>query len=231
MNDALMSPMRLLRAPHPFDHPDYIFEPKIDGFRALAFVEGHRCELMSRNAHRFKSWPHLAKDIAQAVRASAVVLDGEICCIEPDGRSNFRKLMLGQDRPYFYAFDLLALDGLDVRSLSLIARKRLLRSVMPKMEGRLRYLDGVQECGTDLFRLICKRDLEGIVAKWERGTYQTDMSRTSWLKIKNPEYSQIIGRRELFEQRRHGPFVKHRTLTAELRFGQKPNHLSFIRSA
>ena len=58
------------------------------------------------------------------------------------------------------------------------------------------------DSGCDLFRVACKRDLEGIVAKWTHGTYPTDTSRTSWLKIKNPEYSQIDGRAELFEASR-----------------------------
>jgi bifunctional non-homologous end joining protein LigD len=56
------SPMRLLRIPEPFDDPEFIFEPKLDGFRALAHVRGHRCELVSRNGHRFKSWPQLAEE-------------------------------------------------------------------------------------------------------------------------------------------------------------------------
>jgi bifunctional non-homologous end joining protein LigD len=87
-----LTPMRLLRIPEPFDHPEFIFEPKIDGFRALAHVRGHRCELISRNGHTFKSWPHLAEEIAHTVRSRSAVLDGEICCLEPDGRSHFYKL-------------------------------------------------------------------------------------------------------------------------------------------
>ena len=55
-------------APEPFEHPAFIFEPKLDGFRALAHVRGHRCELVSRNGHVFKSWPQLAEEIAHAVR-------------------------------------------------------------------------------------------------------------------------------------------------------------------
>jgi ATP-dependent DNA ligase len=51
-----VTPMRLLRIPEPFDHPDFIFEPKLDGLRALAHARGHRCELVSRNGHTFKSW-------------------------------------------------------------------------------------------------------------------------------------------------------------------------------
>ena len=52
--------MRLLRIPEPFDHSAFIFEPKVDGFRALAHIHGHRCEMISRNGHTFESWPYLA---------------------------------------------------------------------------------------------------------------------------------------------------------------------------
>jgi ATP-dependent DNA ligase len=64
------------------------------------------------------------------------------------------------------------------------------------------YLDSIAERGTDLYRVACERDLEGIVAKWAQGTYQSNGRETSWLKIKNPTYSQMAGRRELFEARR-----------------------------
>ena len=192
--------MRLLRIPEPFDHPDFVFEPKIDGFRCLAYVEGHRCQLVSRNGHVFKSWPQLAEEIAHAVRAHDAVLDGEICCLDPDGRSNFNRLLFRRDWPHFYAFDLLAVNGTDLRALPLIERKRRLLSILPAVESRLLYLDHLAARGRDLFRVACERDLEGIVAKWGRGTYQAG-GGTSWLKIKNTEYSQIVDRHELFEGR------------------------------
>lgn len=192
--------MRLFRAPEPFDHPGFIFEPKIDGFRALAFVRRHQCELVSRNGHVFKSWPQLAEEIAHSVRAREVVLDGEICCLDPDGHSNFNRLLFRRDWPHFYAFDVLAVDGRDVRGWPLLERKRLLVSILPAVESRLLYLDHLAERGRDLFRAACERDLEGVVGKWANGTYQAGRG-TSWIKIKNPEYSQMPGRRELFEAR------------------------------
>lgn len=64
-------PMRLLRIPEALDHPDFIYEPKIDGFRALAHVRGHCCELISRKGHCFKFWPQLSAEIAHAVRRRA----------------------------------------------------------------------------------------------------------------------------------------------------------------
>jgi bifunctional non-homologous end joining protein LigD len=84
----LVTPMRLLRIPQAFDNPEWIFEPKMDGFRALAHVEGHRCTLVSRNGHIFKSWPQLAEEVADSVRAHSAVLDGEICCLDPTGSMN-----------------------------------------------------------------------------------------------------------------------------------------------
>ena len=92
-----VTPMRLLRIPEPFDHPEFIFEPKLDGYRALAHVRGHRCELVSRNGHTFKGWPQLAEEIAHAVRAFSCVLDGEICCLDADGRTNFKKLLFRRE--------------------------------------------------------------------------------------------------------------------------------------
>ncbi len=205
-----ITPMRLLRIPEPFDDSAFIFEPKIDGFRALAYVEGHRCRLVSRNAHEFESWPQLAEEIAHAVRARRAILDGELCCLNPDGRSNFNALLFRREWPYFYAFDIVSLEGEDLTALPLLERKRLLRSVMPRIDTRLLYLDHVEIRGCDLFLAACNRDLEGVVGKWTAGTYQTDGRRTSWLKIKNPMYTQIRDRHELFKHRNASGRSPHR---------------------
>jgi hypothetical protein len=115
-------PMRLLRIPEPFDHPDWLYEVKFDGFRALAHVTGHQCQLVSRNGHRFKSWPYLAEEIAHAVRAHSAVLDGEICCFEPDGTrrplqpatSSWKHLSC---RCPAWLYPTLTVDSGDIRSL------------------------------------------------------------------------------------------------------------------
>ena len=103
----------------------------MDGFRALAHVIGHRCTLVSRNGNIFKSWPQLAEEIAHSVRAHTATLDGEICCLNPDGSSNFKDLLFRREWPFFVAFDLLAVDGEDLRGLPLLSRKRRLRQIMP----------------------------------------------------------------------------------------------------
>jgi ATP-dependent DNA ligase len=72
---------------------------------------------------------------------------------------------------------------------------------MPTIECRLRALDHLEQRQCDLFGVACERDLEGIVAKWARGTYRTDGRTTSWLKIKNRDYTQMRDRHELFASR------------------------------
>ena len=78
-------------------------------------------------------------------------------------------------------------------------RKRRLRSVIPSSCDRLFYCDHIEQLGELLFQIACERDLEGIVAKKKDDPY---VERTRWLKIRNPNYSQWIGRHELFERER-----------------------------
>lgn len=194
--------MPLVRIPEPFDHPDWLYEIKHDGFRALAHVERYECRLVSRRGHVFPKWDVLCSEIAHSVRCRDAILDGELVCLDPDGRSNFHKLLFRREWPYFYAFDVLSVDGEDLRERPLVERKRILRRIMPRIESRLLYVDDLKARGCDLFRAACAFDLEGIVAKWARGPYRCDGVSTSWLKIKNAAYSQAEGRHELFERHR-----------------------------
>lgn len=107
--------------------------------------------------------------------------------------------MFRRGRPHFYAFDALRLNGRDLRGLPLLERKRRLVENLPALEARVLYLDHIRERGEDFFKVACERDLEGIVGKYARGTYQSDGRTTSWLKVKNVEYSQMERRHELFE--------------------------------
>ena len=194
--------MPLLRLAEAFDHPDWLFELKHDGFRAFAVIERSRARLISRQGNEFRHWPQLSEEVADAIRARHAVLDGEVVCLRPDGLSDFYSLMFRRELPYFYAFDLLELNGEDLRARPLLERKRRLAKIIPfDVETRLRLLGHVPARGRDLFRLVCDHDAEGVVAKWSRGTYHVDARTTSWLKIKNPGYSQAVGRHEAFEGR------------------------------
>jgi bifunctional non-homologous end joining protein LigD len=117
---------------------------------------------VSRNGHTFKQWPQLAEEIAHAVRAHDAVLDGEICCLEPDGRTDFKNLLFRREWPHSYAFDVLSIEGEDLTGLPLLERKRRLLAIMPAVECRLLYLDHLEARGCDLFRVACERDLRGL---------------------------------------------------------------------
>lgn len=142
--------------------------------------------------------------------ACEAILDGEIVHLDAAGRPQFYHLLRRRSPQYFVAFDLLWLRGRDLRMLPLIERKRglarLLRGASPAWRDThvnaprpLIYADHVEGNGTRLFQLAGEEDLEGIVAKRKDGLYTPE--ETSWVKIKNPNYSQAEGRSELFERR------------------------------
>jgi ATP-dependent DNA ligase len=141
--------MRLVRRPRPFDHPDWIFELKLDGFRALAHFENGRCELVSRKKNTFASFRKLAADIAGHFKGKNGILDGEIVSMDANGYPQFEDLMFRRGELFFVAFDALYLDGEDLRGLPLIERKTHLQAVVPsrRAKSRLRYHSHVRKRG------------------------------------------------------------------------------------
>jgi bifunctional non-homologous end joining protein LigD len=195
-------PMPLSRRAVPFDHPDWIFELKYDGFRSLAVIQNGRTQLVSRNCHPFNSFAQLKNLPLNS--AGKTVLDGEIVCLDKRGRPQFRDLLFHRREPFFFAFDILISDGKDLRLEKLTDRKHELRRILTGIPAsRLRYADHVEHHGTGLFQRVCKMDLEGIVAKHAFGPYVTERERTTWFKIRNRNYSQMQGREDLFERERH----------------------------
>jgi bifunctional non-homologous end joining protein LigD len=157
---------------------------------------------LSCSGHTFKHWPQLWEELAHAAKAHDAVIDGEIVCLDAGGRSNFKSLLFRREWPYFYAFDLLAVDGEDLREWPLAERKRRLRKLIPSVPTRLLYVDHIEARGRDFFEVACAHDLEGIVGKLASGRYHADGTSTNWIKIKNPGYTQMTARHELFASRR-----------------------------
>lgn len=198
----LLQPLPLTRRPEPFSHPDWLFEIKYDGFRALAYCDPSGVRLISRNSNRFASFSNLCAQIELFLKARHAVLDGEIVCLDENGYSQFNELLFRRGTPWFCAFDLLWLNGRDLRELPLIERKRSLRKLIPPDCDGVLYLDHIEGEGERLFELVCEHDLEGIVAKHRQSRYAAETnSNPAWVKIKNRRYSQIVGRNELFEKR------------------------------
>jgi bifunctional non-homologous end joining protein LigD len=189
------------RRPQPFDSDQFIFELKIDGFRALAHVENGRGELVSRKGNTFRGFAELADWIAKHLRVQSAVLDGEIACVDEGGRPVFRDLLFRRRQCVFIAFDLLFLNGKDLRALPLIERKAALRKLLRRKRSRILYLDHIEHDGRLLFDQIVKMDLEGIVCKQRNSPYKvTEKPSRYWIKVKNSRYSQLEGRQELFER-------------------------------
>lgn len=121
--------------------------------------------------------------------------------MDDHGVSRFNWLLNRKHEPVFYAFDLLWLNREDIRELPLIERKTRLAELVRKSEcPRLLYAQHFEKCGKKFFAEICRRDLEGIVAKRKLGVYKDDGN--TWLKVKNRTYSQSEGRHELLTQHR-----------------------------
>jgi bifunctional non-homologous end joining protein LigD len=180
----------------PFSDPEFLFELKYDGYRVLAARrQGEGLLLFRRGAEATAVFPELARAMT-ALPFDDVVLDGEVVVLEEDGRPSFQRLQQRGllRRPLdiaqasaslpvsYYAFDLLGVEGHDLRPLPLLERKGLLRKVVPA-EGRIRFSDHVPERGLDLFEHVRRLGLEGIVAKRAASPYQAGRSR-EWQKIR-----------------------------------------------
>jgi bifunctional non-homologous end joining protein LigD len=198
-------PMPLLKRRVPFDDPDWLFELKYDGFRALAIIEHERAHLISRNGNQFASFADVAADIGNALPNTGLsVLDGEIVCVDKKGQPQFRNLLFRRGDPCFFAFDLLIGEGKDYRKERLEDRKQELRRLLGRVPAdcRLKYVEHIDGSGIALFQRVCKLDLEGIVAKHRYAPYVTEREQSTWFKILNREYSQKEGREKLFERDR-----------------------------
>jgi len=190
----VVEPSKLTSQPDPMGHPNWLHELKYDGFRGLLYKDRDNTWLVSRKGYRFKRFQSLCDELRGALKDHRAILDGEIVCFDNDGRSVFTDLIFRRGEPRYAAFDLMWLDGRDLRSKPLIERKELLRKLVPESHSHLMYVDHVDEYRA-FFQMVCDRDLEGIICKPRMSPYPF-----TWIKVKNPVYSQAIGRQELFDR-------------------------------
>jgi bifunctional non-homologous end joining protein LigD len=182
----LKSVMLATLASGPFDDPQWLFEIKWDGYRAICTVNDKgEFSLVSRNGldmlHRF---PDL-RELRNAFASVPIIVDGEIVSLDKQGRSEFQRLQESQKKPAgltYAAFDLIYADGKDLRSTPLEERKSLLERLI-RDDVLVLYSKHVIGRGEELFESARKRKLEGIIAKKRSSTYQERRSR-DWLKIK-----------------------------------------------
>src|SRR2546426_2226337 len=149
---------------------------------------------MAIRSHRFL---RLAESISDSLPNVRAVIDGEICSLDRRGRPQFKNLLFRRGNPpCFFAFDLLACDGKDLRTERLLDRKQELRRLLARApaDSRLKYTEYIDGHGMALFQRVFELDLEGIVAKQKSAPYVTEREHSTWYKIRNRAYSQMAGR-------------------------------------
>ncbi len=168
---------------------DWLYEVKYDGYRIVAFVEGNAARLITRNdndyTHRF---PTVAAALADWSGGRAFILDGEMVVADANGRPDFQALQgylkspEGKS-PIYMVFDLLALDGRDLREKPLTERKEQLEALLKNAPESIRYSAHVRGNGADFLKAACELDLEGIVGKKAGSAYIGGRSG-DWIKLK-----------------------------------------------
>jgi len=202
----VIHPMLAIPTAKAFDDPDWLFEIKWDGYRAVAFIEDGRERLVSRSQNDLTAqFPELG-GLPQFVKAQRAILDGEIVALDEEGRPSFslmqqrtgfqpgkRRLPRREGVPVvYYAFDLLYLDGFDLRRVALHQRKQLLQDRIEVGGGEVvHFSDHYAEKGLDLFEAAKQRGLEGIVAKKSSSAYEEKRS-SNWLKIKITQRQECV---------------------------------------
>ncbi len=181
-----IKPMLATLVRGPFDHPDWIFEVKWDGYRAVAEIRDGGVSLYSRNLISLNRKFFPVTDSLKKFRFEAV-LDGEIVVVDDQGRPDFQMLQnysKTESGPLvYYVFDLLHFQGHDLTGLPLVKRKELLKKILPA-ETKIRFSDHVWREGVLFFGAVKEKGLEGIIAKHSQSTYRMGRRSRQWLKVK-----------------------------------------------
>ncbi|SFH23708.1 DNA ligase D [Pedobacter insulae] len=190
-----IKPMLATLVDAPFDDPDWQYEVKWDGYRALAFVNKGKVNLLSRNNKSFNDQFYPIYDILSKWKLNAVI-DGEILVLNAKGIANFGALQNWRSEAdgelIFYAFDILWCEGKDLTGLTLVERQAILNEVMPTDDDRVRISNVFDASGIDFFSAAERMGLEGIMAKRKSSTYVINNRSKEWLKIKVSKRQEVI---------------------------------------
>jgi len=191
-----VEPMLAATRERPFSRPGWLFEVKLDGYRMRVAREHGRSRLLTRNGRDASpAFPELARAV-EALPFEDLLMDGELVVLDESGRPSFQRLQnrarlsrvpdirhaAVENAATLYLFDLLAVDGHDLRPLPLARRKALLAELLPRA-GPLRYSEHFAEQGEELYEQVVRLGLEGIVAKKADAPYRSGRSE-HWLKIR-----------------------------------------------
>jgi ATP-dependent DNA ligase len=164
-----------------------VHEIKHDGFRVIARKDGDRVKLYSRNGNDFTRRFPLIVDALARLRSRSCIIDGEAVACDDNGVASFDLIrhQRANESIFLYAFDLIELNGDDLRRDPLQVRKATLASIVGKARSGLRFNEHIEGDGPTVFAHACQMGLEGIVSKRKDSTYRSGRS-PDWLKMKNP---------------------------------------------
>lgn len=176
---------------------DWLYELKYDGYRIIAFVEGNSVRLITRNGNDYMRRFHdVATSLIDLAGGRAVVLDGEMAVTDPSGKTDFQALQNYMKNPKtqnltYIVFDLLALDGADLRGYPLIKRKEMLETLMKDAPKNLYYSRYVRGIGKESFAVACDAGMEGIVGKKADSVY-SGTRNGDWIKLKCDKRQEFV---------------------------------------
>ena len=191
-----VAPMQASSVKEPFDSPDWIFETKLDGYRAIAIIDSTgKARIWSRNHSPLEPKFPTVGDAVSQLKLRSTILDGEIVALDKDGVPRFQLLQQWQKRPtapvVFYLFDLLWSDGRDITGKSIVHRRKRLQEIITAVDG-IQVGGYVESRGKYLFQLAKERGLEGIVAKRKASIYRPGKRSPDWLKIKSRPQQEFV---------------------------------------
>lgn len=178
--------------------PDWLFEVKLDGIRAVGIKDGRAVRLFSRRPRELTTnFPEIVAALA-ALPSRQLVVDGEIVALDPQGRSSFQLLQRLQQTPHspppvvYYLFDLLHEDGHDLTRLPLVERKQRLEQLLQRASPLLRYSAPLEAPPAKLWPRIVELGLEGVIAKRRDSRYEIGRRSGAWLKIKTHHEQEFV---------------------------------------
>jgi bifunctional non-homologous end joining protein LigD len=176
-----------------------VFEPKVDGFRGMLYLDREVATFRSKRGLVLARFAELAHALRETLGVRTAILDGEVLALDSESHPDFKALIRGTaDRLLYAAFDLLWLNGRDLRAHSLVRRRRALERLVPKPTPILSPVMAVDTEGVELFEAVQRLDLEGIVAKRKEDPHGP---KTVRYKIKNRGYTQMEGRFEMLQRK------------------------------
>jgi bifunctional non-homologous end joining protein LigD len=188
-----VNPMLATLVPKPFDRPGWVYEEKYDGYRILAYKEGAKVTLLSRNQHdRTATFAVVAKAVGQLPERT-LLLDGEVVAFDSKGVSRFQLLQRGDISQHYAVFDCIYRDGRDLRSEPLSRRREEVEAVLAKPSEQLLVSRRLAKSGLTAYSIAKRKGFEGVVAKDSDAPYEERRSK-KWLKVKvHQEEEFVIG--------------------------------------